>query len=496
MSFSSPSTSKSPSPSPSPSTMVNGGSNASDSGSGSVSSVGLVAPSSSKPKSKAPKPAALKKTGYKALESKVKSTNMGWFLLQFAIPLAFMMFTLHITGVQEFRDNYWVKWWKGELDEDGNPLPNVPVENGFHMLYPENAVPSDVSKKKDQATTTSSARSNLSPYCERRFRSMMGLLGRVETFKQANIEIHLHRNGDPNACGKTTGGMFLDELINQYANFDDGCRSNLNKYEVESLLTSTLHLLTESSCASDDDEQDDKTMKGFLGFCDRGPSKTPILPDHDDLVPVSVEYNRDEKNVEEDGGGGGRRRRDRPRTLPCRFHTREGLRISIFKQITDMALFENEDTDDDDDDDEDDDSEILDPVDSQATTEETSTKTDVGRDIHLYAVPAGRLFMFAPSYVGEIFNLTHVNGVHNDSIYLEVMSLDPRVFDIHNFFSRQESQDLVDKAIAEKSPSHKIKRSTTGAGMFHFTFCRSTRCSYLIFLVFIPSSITYQPLSI
>jgi len=83
--------------------------------------------------------------------------------------------------------------------------------------------------------------------------------------------------------------------------------------------------------------------------------------------------------------------------------------------------------------------------------------------IHLYAVPAGRVFMFAPVFVGEIFHLDHVTGSSNKHIYLEVISLEPRVFDIFNFFNREESKDLVNRAMAEKSKSHRIKRSTTGA---------------------------------
>jgi hypothetical protein len=42
--------------------------------------------------------------------------------------------------------------------------------------------------------------------------------------------------------------------------------------------------------------------------------------------------------------------------------------------------------------------------------------------------------------------------------------MDPRVFKVYNFFSEEESDHLVKKAIAETSETHKIKRSTTGAG--------------------------------
>lgn len=292
---------------------------------------------------------------------------------------------------------------------------------------------------------------SLSPNCERRFRSIMGLLGQTETFKRANIEFHLHRNGDPNPCGKTTGAEFLEELKNHYARFEDGCRPNLNKYQVESLLTSALYSLTETSCASI--ETDGVVTEGLLGFCDMGEAKTPILPDYEDLVPVPVPSH--DKNSKQ------------RRYLPCRFHTREGQRISQLKQLSDMVLFQNKDGVDD--------ARVVSDNNNNNNDDETSSprggvqktsNTRAGRDVHLYAVPAGRVFMFAPAYVGEIFNLSHVAGVHDEPIYLEVLSLEPRVFDIYNFFSRDESQELVEKAINEKSPSHKIKRSTTGAGMY------------------------------
>ena len=34
--------------------------------------------------------------------------------------------------------------------------------------------------------------------------------------------------------------------------------------------------------------------------------------------------------------------------------------------------------------------------------------------LHLYAVSAGRVFMFAPSYVGETFKLPHVPNTNNN----------------------------------------------------------------------------------
>jgi hypothetical protein len=45
-----------------------------------------------------------------------------------------------------------------------------------------------------------------------------------------------------------------------------------------------------------------------------------------------------------------------------------------------------------------------------------------------------------------------------------VLNTNPRVFEIYNFFSKEESDELVAKALAETSETHRIKRSTTGTG--------------------------------
>jgi hypothetical protein len=83
--------------------------------------------------------------------------------------------------------------------------------------------------------------------------------------------------------------------------------------------------------------------------------------------------------------------------------------------------------------------------------------------VPLYAVQAGRVFLFAASYVGQRIDLPHVKGGNPSlPVYLEVLSVRPAVFDLHNFFSKDESAELVDRALKETKESHKIKRSTTG----------------------------------
>eukprot|EP00548_Thalassiothrix_antarctica_P005096 CAMPEP_0194137338 /NCGR_PEP_ID=MMETSP0152-20130528/7238_1 /TAXON_ID=1049557 /ORGANISM="Thalassiothrix antarctica, Strain L6-D1" /LENGTH=563 /DNA_ID=CAMNT_0038834319 /DNA_START=22 /DNA_END=1713 /DNA_ORIENTATION=- len=235
-----------------------------------------------------------------------------------------------------------------------------------------------------------------------------------DSWTKNEVVIEIHRNGETNSCGSF---MFSSEDLATWDLFQK-CPSDLSKYDVEAFLSYlVMNKLDTESCLNEDDPD---PTPGFLGYCDRGEEYTPILTDHDSLIHQSEEH------------------------LPCRFFTREGLRISSLKQLTNLAVEKD-----------------------QACSE---GQLDCGRTahIHIYAVSAGRVFMFAPSYIGEIFELSeHVKVTSGLPVYAEVLNLNPRVFDIHNFFSKEESADLVDRALAETSESHKIKRSTTGTGENH-----------------------------
>jgi hypothetical protein len=188
------------------------------------------------------------------------------------------------------------------------------------------------------------------------------------------------------------------------------CPDQFDKFDVESLLTRFLAYHVKS-CDSGLKER----PEGFLGHCDRGEERTPILLDHENLVKVPP-----------------------TQSLPCRFHTREGVRITSLKQL----------------------SKLLEDTAGTCSANETCSTAP---GLALYAVPAGRVFMHAPSYVGEVFELPHVKGPKGLPVSLEVISVEPRVFDVHNFFTKAESEDLVRRALEETSESHRIKRSTTGA---------------------------------
>ena len=76
--------------------------------------------------------------------------------------------------------------------------------------------------------------------------------------------------------------------------------------------------------------------------------------------------------------------------------------------------------------------------------------------------------MFAPSYVGEIFELPHVHHPANPNpVALHVLSVSPKVFDVVDFFEEDESKAIVDKALKETSETHRIKRSSTGASGYN-----------------------------
>jgi len=265
--------------------------------------------------------------------------------------------------------------------------------------------------------------------CEDRFRSILPIFGDSGLLQTArSLPLVLHRNGEVEPCGEVAIGDLLEELKTNYE--AEGCKITLEKYQFESLLTKSFNSVMTDACHSTE-TYGDKSM-GFLGYCDMGKDHTPILLDHQKLVPVQSNSGQSE-------------------SLPCHFHTREGFRITESEGLSELIISTLNDNE-----------KLSRDCQGDETTQTCVASTERAKT-HLYAIPAGRVFMFAPSYVGEIFHLPHVEGASNKAIYLEVLSLKPRVFDVFNFFNREESKELVDRAIAEKAESHRIKRSTTGA---------------------------------
>lgn len=236
-----------------------------------------------------------------------------------------------------------------------------------------------------------------------------------------SVSINVHMNGDPDPCGTT------QPVTSEVANSISFAR---NKYEMESSLTDGIASILDKD-TSRCHELGDK-IKSLYSFCDRGPDVTPILLDHQDLVKTQQQ------------------------TLPCRWYTREGLRISTMEQLQSLAEKAKKTSTS---------PSCANPQDGGDCDEEMQDASDSATtDIHLYAVPAGRVFIFAPAYVGEIFRLDHLKLLPdvNKPIYLEVLSTRPKVLDILNVFTPEEADEVVRRALAETSPTHKIKRSTTG----------------------------------
>jgi hypothetical protein len=262
----------------------------------------------------------------------------------------------------------------------------------------------------------------------------------------ADLSIVVHRNGEIVPCGNTTSTgnriiNIMQELKSVLEHMNECPTDFGDKYQVEALLTRLLHQIVAEQCPSE--EKGRSAALGLYGYCDMGPSKTPILKDHDKLVPIY-------ESSSSLGDG-----ETESMFLPCHFHIRAGQRVASLSHFAQLARHaaapslssskEECATDDED--------------------QETCTAaTAVPRELHLYAVPAGRVFMFAPSYIGEIIHLPHVTGGDpHQPVYLEVLSVSPRVFDLVNFFSKDESATIVERALDETSESHRIKRSSTGA---------------------------------
>jgi hypothetical protein len=190
------------------------------------------------------------------------------------------------------------------------------------------------------------------------------------------------------------------------------------------------------------------TLSSMIKYCDAGVTKTPIMPDHNELIRVPY-----------------------ANSLPCHFHTREGVRVTSLKQLASLAREVGGNSSGDSE------GECMANYDDndQSTCKSDDSSNKAGRkELHLYAVPAGRVFMFAPKYIGETFELPHVKGPEGLPVSLEVMSLHPRVFDIYNFFDKAESAAIVNKALKETSETHRMKRSTTGASGYNLNSKRTS----------------------
>ena len=270
---------------------------------------------------------------------------------------------------------------------------------------------------------------------------------------QAALSIALHRSGEVEPCAAVS--LSKEVLEDAMTKLGFCQKSNVivpDKYQMETALTQAfLNVLDEASADSCGSTDNSTAPEGLTGYCDMGPSRMVIQNDHDLLVPLA--------NSNDDFPNG---------TLPCRYYTREGRRIDSADTLLTMALraLTNGTTE----------LTLPQPASKEACISEDGQVAEGncgtvnmapsldGQDkvLHLYAVPAGRMFMFAPKYIGERF-LVHEVEDWPDPIVVETLSLEPRVFELYNFFSSTEAKALIDKALSETSETHKMHRSTTGA---------------------------------
>jgi hypothetical protein len=117
--------------------------------------------------------------------------------------------------------------------------------------------------------------------------------------------------------------------------------------------------------------------------------------------------------------------------------------------------------------------------DSESCVAVDDNETSKTKELHLYAVPAGRVFMFAPSHVGQVIALPHITGGDpKKPVELHVLSVQPRIFDITNFFTRDESNEIVRRAVEETRETHRIKRSSTGATGYNINQQRTSESGF------------------
>ena len=302
---------------------------------------------------------------------------------------------------------------------------------------------------------------------EESYRSL--ILGAADGGKDpfAGVEFVIHRNGESDPCSRqqttpskenvdglsTTSHALLDSAI-ILPTGEQVPLEMYTKYSFDAMLTRALTGgITKTTALLGDggmncgptwknDQSNDKMshnmdVSSMLQFCDMGVNRTTRQLDHAYLIQVP-------------GVGG----------LPCHFHTREGVRVTNLEHLANLAKEASKAMED---------GQCENGENNENNNNNGNTScsnndaTLSSKELHLYAVPAGRVFMFAPKYIGEIFHLPHIQSVRDLPVSLEVISLSPRVFDVYNFFDRAESQAIVDKALKETSETHKMKRSSTGA---------------------------------
>lgn len=366
----------------------------------------------------------------------------------------------------------------------GNPPTSGP-DDGRGGASPTPAHPPATRPEENDPRDDEPPARTASPH-EPSYRSVVGLVGDDGSDPFLGVDLVVHRNGEPDPCSRqegapedeegvdaTTGG--LSAASRALLRAADALRQGrkpidaYTKYDVDAVLTHALAVGGEdgrsllpdrgASCGPTWKESghymdhaphlQGRSLSAMIKYCDMGLDRTTIQPDHhkaERLPEIS--------------------------SLPCHYHTREGVRVTSLAQLARLArdakVPSGECAPD----------ERGGADGTCGTTREEEEAAGGGvrrrRELHLYAVQMGRVFIFAPKRVGEVFELPHVRVPGDLPVWLEVLSVRPRVFDVYNFFDRAESAAIVDKALRETSETHRIKRSSTGASGYNVNSQRTS----------------------
>ena len=85
-----------------------------------------------------------------------------------------------------------------------------------------------------------------------------------------------------------------------------------------------------------------------------------------------------------------------------------------------------------------------------------------------WAVPTDRLFIWPTFGIGHTVTVRDVlSPVAGKAITLETISREPKIFRLLNFFSEEESVELIKTALAATEEQYRLKRSSTGASGYN-----------------------------
>ena len=209
----------------------------------------------------------------------------------------------------------------------------------------------------------------------------------------------------------------------------------VDRYAFDSVLTSLIAITLSSTISPTSSTQ----VLSIEKYCDPGEKKIPLLYNH--------------KYLEENRYQGTTKMTKNENWMPCTLYTREG--VAVFDVLGNSWNNKN----------------------LASKFRETSVPLT---NLNVYLVPAGRNFMFAPFTVGETFDLSHVTNSPDSKlpISLTTLSVSPKVFEVNNFFSLAESDKIIENALTQKSESHKLKRSSTGADGYNTNPTRTSENAF------------------